>query len=156
MTRSTRGLLLAGLQLLLLLGVGGKLALDRARYPSVWVPTVPVDPSDPFRGRYVRLQVAVTPRGTLEEPASSRVRLVVEGDSLVAYPSELPGAVLLRAAPWRDTTFAVISTPLAFFIPEDIPDPSILPVTQRLWVEVTVPPRGPPRPIRLAVREDGS
>lgn len=45
---------------------------------------------------------------------------------------------------------------VAFFIPEDVADPSIRPDGEELWVEVTVPPTGPPRPIRLGVqRGDG-
>ncbi len=45
---------------------------------------------------------------------------------------------------------------IAYFIPEDVADPSIRPAGETLWVEVTVPPTGPPRPIRLGVkRGDG-
>jgi uncharacterized membrane-anchored protein len=41
---------------------------------------------------------------------------------------------------------------VAYFIPEDVADPSIRPAGETLWVEVTVPRDGPPRPIRLGVR----
>ena len=44
---------------------------------------------------------------------------------------------------------------LAFFIPEHIPDPSIRAAGEELWAEVTLPRKGPPRPIRLAVKKDG-
>ncbi|HET7694915.1 MAG TPA: GDYXXLXY domain-containing protein [Vicinamibacterales bacterium] len=44
---------------------------------------------------------------------------------------------------------------LAFFIPEHIPDPSIREPGEELWAEVTLPRKGPPRPIRLAVKKDG-
>lgn len=44
---------------------------------------------------------------------------------------------------------------LAFFIPEHIPDPSIRAADEELWAEVTLPRKGPPRPIRLAVKKDG-
>jgi len=46
-------------------------------------------------------------------------------------------------------------TLLAYFIPEHVPDPSLRPPGEELWVEVTLPRRGPPRPIRLAVKKDG-
>jgi hypothetical protein len=46
------------------------------------------------------------------------------------------------------------SRPLAFFIPENIPDPSVRQPGEELWVEVTLPKEGPPRPIRLAVKTD--
>ena len=44
---------------------------------------------------------------------------------------------------------------LAFFIPEHVPDPSIRAPGEELWVELTLPKAGPPRPIRLGVRKDG-
>lgn len=49
-----------------------------------------------------------------------------------------------------------LANALAFFIPEKVPDPSRQPAGEALWVEVTVPPRGPPRPIRLGVMKKGS
>jgi hypothetical protein len=45
--------------------------------------------------------------------------------------------------------------PVAFFIPEHVPDPSRRPPGEELWVEVSVPAQGPPRPIRLGVKKDG-
>ena len=45
--------------------------------------------------------------------------------------------------------------PVAFFIPESVVDPSIRQAGEELWVEVTVPRRGSPRPIRLGVKRDG-
>jgi hypothetical protein len=36
-----------------------------------------------------------------------------------------------------------------------VPDPSIRAPGEELWVEVTLPRRGPPRPIRLGVKKDG-
>lgn len=45
-----------------------------------------------------------------------------------------------------------LGQPVPFFIPEHVPDPSIRPSGETLWVEVTLPPEGPPRPIRLGVK----
>jgi hypothetical protein len=45
--------------------------------------------------------------------------------------------------------------PVAFFIPEHVPDPSRRAPGEELWVEVTVPKKGPPRPIRLGVKKNG-
>lgn len=42
--------------------------------------------------------------------------------------------------------------PVAFFIPPNVPDPSVLAPGEELWVEVSVPAKGSPRPIRLEVR----
>jgi hypothetical protein len=48
-----------------------------------------------------------------------------------------------------------LAEPLAYFIPEHVPDPSRRPAGEELWVEVTVPRAGAPRPIRLGVKKDG-
>jgi hypothetical protein len=48
-----------------------------------------------------------------------------------------------------------LSEPLAYFIPEHVPDPSVRPDNEELWAEVTVPPSGAPRPIRLGVKSNG-
>ena len=45
--------------------------------------------------------------------------------------------------------------PLAFFIPEHVPDPSIRAAGEELWVQVSVPENGPPRPIQLGVKRNG-
>ena len=39
-------------------------------------------------------------------------------------------------------------------IPEHVPDPSRRPAGEELWVEVTIPRAGAPRPIRLGVKKD--
>lgn len=107
MSPFAKGLLVAGLHVALIATLGGKLLLDRATRPRVWVHVLPVDPDSPLRGRYVRLRVQET------------------------------------------------NERLAFFIPEHVPDPSIRPAGEELWAEVTLPRKGPPRPIRLAVKKDG-
>jgi hypothetical protein len=45
--------------------------------------------------------------------------------------------------------------PLAFFIPEGVPDPGRRAPGEELWVEVTLPKKGPLRPIRLGVKREG-
>src|SRR5689334_17961281 len=52
-----KGLILAGLQALMVLSLTGKLLYDRATCPRVWVRTAPWDPSLPIRGRYLSLQL---------------------------------------------------------------------------------------------------
>jgi hypothetical protein len=49
----------------------------------------------------------------------------------------------------------VLAEPLAYFIPEHAPDPSRRAPGEELWVEVTIPRAGAPRPIRLGVKRDG-
>ncbi len=45
---------------------------------------------------------------------------------------------------------------IAFFIPEHVPDPSRRAPGEELWAEVTIPRKGPPRPIRLGVKKNGA
>lgn len=142
-----RGIQLLVLQLLLVGVVYGRLAYDRVTLPRVWARTVPVDPNDPFRGRYVRLWLeAADARGA---DSLELVRFTVDGGRLVAVTSTHPRAVPVRSSePGRVVTIA----PVAFFIPENIPDPSVRPSGQELWAEVTVLPRGLPRPLRVELR----
>jgi hypothetical protein len=49
----------------------------------------------------------------------------------------------------------LLDQPLAYFIPEHVPDPSRRAEGEELWVEVTLPRRGAPRPIRLGVKKGG-
>ena len=130
MRRPVRGLILAGLQLALVASLGGQLLLDRWLRPRIWLRAQAVDPDLPVRGRYVRLRVRL-PRH-LQASAAPSVRPVQSGVGG-------PGATQI----------------LAFFIPAQGPDPSRWPPGEELWVEVTVPRRGPLRPIRLAVLKDG-
>ena len=130
MNATQRGLLLALIQVALVSSLGGKLLIDRATRPRVWVKAVPYDPSTPFRGRYVRLRLItseIMPGG--DHPAPGETPSIPEGIGS--------------------------NEPVAFFIPENIPDPSVRPAGEELWVEVTIPKEGPPRPIRLGVKKDG-
>jgi uncharacterized membrane-anchored protein len=139
-----KGLVVAAVQMLLVASVGAKFLFDRANYPRVWVETAPIDPDLPIRGRYVRLGVLVD------------ARLEVSNDRLVAI-EDASGAHFVSSVPCDSETCWRLSEPLAYFIPEDIEDPSRRPAEERLWVEVTVPPTGAPRPIQLGVRKkDGA
>jgi hypothetical protein len=48
-----------------------------------------------------------------------------------------------------------LDRPVDFYIPEHAIDPTGLRHGEELWIEVTLPPKGPPRPIQLALRQDG-
>jgi hypothetical protein len=50
---------------------------------------------------------------------------------------------------------ALLTEPVAYFIREHAADPSVRPPGEQLWAEVTIPRRGPPRPIRLGVWKEG-
>lgn len=151
-----RGIGVAVLQCLLVLSVAGKYALDRERLPRAWAKAVPFDPNLPIRGRYVSLRLEADGMAGSQDRWTSATwtsatlsarngRLFAEG---VLFDT---GVHVVRwgTGPWR------IAEPVAFFISEHVPDPSRRPPGEELWVEVSVPRRGEPRPIRLAVKKDG-
>ena len=156
MTPLRKGLVVAAMHVALVAGVGGKLLVDRATAPRAWVRTAPVDPDLPIRGRYVRLQLEAVPDATFVAPLSydRPVSLRVTNDRLVAVPADV-SPVHARIAARGEERIALIAEPVAYFIPEHVNDPSIRPEGEELWVEVTVPENGPPRPIRLGVRAGG-
>ncbi len=152
-----KGLVVALLHVLIVAGLGAKLLIDRALLPRVWARTGPIDPDLPIRGRYVRLQIEVEPSGGLAVSPEGNwvpVALNAGGDRLLATPS--PGSRLhVRAVPRDGHQVFVLTRPLAHFIPEHVRDPSRPEAGEELWVEVTVPARGAPRPIRLGVKKNG-
>jgi hypothetical protein len=164
MTPLIKGLVIAAVQVGLVASVGAKLLYDRVTQPRVWALAAPYDPNLPIRGRYVSLQLVVEPRGVREiKPGSvsqppQSINLRVEGNRLVAeanapQPDYDPSDLHLRFIERRGEKLAMLAEPVAFFITEHIPDPSRRQEGEELWVEVTIPKKGPPRPIRLGVKK---
>ena len=60
----------------------------------------------------------------------------------------------LRFIQRQNEKIAVLDRPVPFFIPEHVTDPSRRAPGEELWVEVTIPKKGPPRPIRLGVSKN--
>src|SRR5215475_9733517 len=162
MTLLVKGLVIAAVHVGLVASLGAKLLYDRATLPRVWALTTPYDPNLPIRGRYVSLQLVVEPRGVREtKPGLASPQLInlrVEGDRLVAEATARPedsdpSDLHLRFIDRRGEKLAVLAEPVAFFIPEHIPDPSRHQQGEELWAEVTIPKKGLPRPIRLGVKK---
>ena len=148
MTGLTKGLILCGVQTAMVLSIGGKMLMDRATLPRIWVQARPFDPNLPIRGRYVRLSIEAEARDFPAGAVYDQARYTVEDGKLVARPAA------------NDGTGTMVSNGLAreqvaYFIPEHVPDPSRRAADEELWAEVTVPRRGPPRPIRLGVKKNG-
>lgn len=158
MTRRDAGLVLAAVHVALVGSLGLKLLADRASLPRGWARSQPFDPSTPFRGRYVRLGLVIplsNPDTTRGPYADAGVRLELQGDRVVGSidDSVVSPRVQLRHDQGRWS--ARLAQPVAYFIPEHVPDPSVRPGGEELWAEVTIPKKGPPRPIRLGVMKDG-
>jgi uncharacterized membrane-anchored protein len=150
--RLKKGLIVAALHLAIVGSVGVKLLVDRATRPRVWARTAPIDPDDPLRGRYVRLRVEGEPID-LGDASNISVRLT-EWKGLLAF-TPASGRLTASLSTRDGRRVAILNQPLAFFIPEHVPDPSARAPGEELWVEVTLPKQGAPRPIRLAVKKDG-
>ncbi len=159
MKLARRGLLLAVLHLAIVAGVAGKYLIDRSTLPRAWVKAAPFDPNLPIRGRYVRLAIEVTLRDAQPQPTTrpgrvggvggDHVKLSVDNGQLVATATERGTGVRLRYG-----STSTLAEPVVFFIPEHIPDPARRAQGEELWVEVSVPGKGPPRPVRLGVKRD--
>lgn len=168
-----KGLAVAALHVAIVASLGATLLVDRATRPRVWARAAPVDPNLPIRGRYVSLRVEaeIGPGLNLSVPDTTTmpdgrvvttsfvsptpVALVVRNDTLVALPTNGHGIPRATMRIREGKRVALLAEPLAYFIPEHAIDPSLRPAGEELWVEVTVPASGAPRPIRLGVKRGG-
>ena len=154
MSNRGRSLLIGGIHLLLVASLTGKLIVDRVTLPRGWARAVAYDPDLPIRGRYVSLTLIVPPVDSATTDSLYRNyfgHLTVVGDRV---KSTFGTADVDQSVHWTvraGDSVLVLHDPVAFFIPDGVPDPSIRPAGEALWAEVTIPRRGPPRPIRLGV-----
>jgi hypothetical protein len=179
-----KGVLLAVVQVALVASLGAKLKWDRTHLPRVWAKVQTYDPDLPIRGRYLALRLQVKPvratqhrsggGGALSgweavEPKRELKRLLSDltesyvNVSLRAEKNELVGEVVEPPQGYtvvlRDTAAGregFLQEPVLYFLPEHAPDPWQQARGGELWAEVSVPPNGPPRPIRLAIKHGDS
>ena len=174
------------IQLALVSSIAAKYLYQRAACPRVWTRTAVYDPELLMRGRYLSLQMTVDGcRSTLDSakqarfprnvdgttrpdgysiraqmPVSFRAKLKVENNRLLAIripEADLRSRGQMVAARPNDACDAErLQTPVNFYIAEHAALPTPLKAGQELWIEVTVPPNGPPRPIQLALKDGGA
>jgi hypothetical protein len=159
-----KGMAVAIIHILIVLSLGGKLLYDRATRPRVWVRTGSVDPGLPIRGRYLTLNLEVhapdfkpmeqrAPVFKMQpEYTSSYVELAVENGQLMAHRTERHTDMTINSWSQRQNRgegLFLLSSQVDFFIPEHAEAPHLA-AGDELWAEVTVPKKGPPRPIQLA------
>jgi hypothetical protein len=167
MSRLTKGLILAGIQLAIVASLGAKLALDRARLPRAWAKVRSFDPDLPIRGRYLALQLVVhvqptgenqagSARPEYKNPCSMWGKLLATNGQLEATPTDYDHGVSLLACQVPNQKDVLLAQPVLFFLPEHAENPMNMARGGELWAEVTVPKKGPPRPIRLAVKKGNS
>ena len=173
------------IQVLIVSTVALKYLYQRATCPRVWTRAAAYDPTLIMRGRYLSLQLTVdgcgstlpsaknaqfprnvngvpsSPNFTVNAPdcLSFQARLAVRDNKLTAIrvpESESSSATQsVSASPGSLCDQMRLSIPVDFYIAEHASDPSWVKTGQQLWIEVTVPPKGPPRPLQLALKDNG-
>jgi hypothetical protein len=173
------------IQLVLVSSIAVKYLYQRSTCPRVWTRTVMYDPSLIMRGRYLSMQLTVdgcqstlpsakqagfprnldgVPNGTnfsiaATQPVVFPAKLAVNGNKLAAI--RIPenddlasGQNVMAVSGWSCDQMR-LSDPVNFYLAEHATSPLPVGPGQELWVEVTIPPKGPPRPIQLALKDHG-
>ena len=178
-------LVLLLIQLTIVSSIAAKYLYERFTCPRVWTRTVVYDPELLMRGRYASLQLLVDgckstlpsaeqaamphdvkglPVGNVyniraDQPVQFSARLAVEENKLEAIripeSQNQSGAQTVTATPGLSCTEMRLDSPIDFYLAEHAKNPAIFSAGQELWVEVTVPPKGPPRPTQLAIKDNG-
>jgi len=169
MSSRNRAIALIVIQCLLVSSITAKYLYERATRPRVWVRAAQYDPNLPMRGRYLALSpvVDVCALG-LKPPADNKsphwfegaeVQLIARDGKLAAVDAKgrLPRGDFQRVMLTDRTSCerAPVSPAIDYFVPENAHSPFPLKPGQELWMEVTVPPSGPPRAIQLALSDSG-
>lgn len=182
---SVASLSLLILQLMLVSAVAAKYEVDRWRFPRVWTRAFGYDPQLPLRGRYLALQLRVDGcESTLPSAAQARFPRDVNGSAIPGpfivgqFPTVRFPAVLsvekgrLEAVRIQDEDkrhegqivdawagascdAMMLDRPVDFYIPDNASALFPLKPGQELWIEATIPPEGPPRPMQLAIKQSG-
>jgi hypothetical protein len=176
-------LVLLAIQLVLVSSVAARYLYQRLTCPRVWTRAELSLGSQPMRGRYISLPLTangcrstlpsakqaifprnvdgttrpdgftVTPVQLVHFPAS----LKVEDNKLLAIRLQNPrgpsDGVTVVADPGSPCDQMRLAVPADFYLAKSATIPMPLQPNQELWVEVTVPPQGPPRPLQLAIKE---
>jgi hypothetical protein len=179
-------LALLAIQLVLVSSIAAKYLYQRATCPRVWTRAAAYDPSLIMRGRYLSLQLQVDGcRSTLPSAKQANFPRDINGAAIqgpyairsernVEFPSDLkvdgnkllairtteeeysPSAQRVTVRTGAPCDQMRLVNPVDFYIPEHAVDPTGLKPGQELWIEVTVPPKGPPRPTQLALKDNGA
>jgi hypothetical protein len=180
---SGTSLVLLAVQLALVSSIAAKVLYQRWSCPRVWTRAVAYDPEMVMRGRYLSLQLMVDGcQSTLPSAAEAEMPRNKDGvptgkfysiraNQFVQFPAQLkvvdkkllairlaesdesPHGVSVGAAPGTSCEDLHVLEPVDFYIAEKATSPTPVKPGQELWIEVTVPPQGPPRPIQLALKD---
>jgi hypothetical protein len=173
------------IQLAIVSTIAAKYLYQRLTCPRVWTRARVYDPELLLRGRYLSEQLMVdgcqstlpsaelarmprdkdgVPTGKVfsvnaDGPVRFTARILVKNNKLIAIriPEPADGDGGQQVAAWPGSTCAEmrLDMPVDFYIPEHADVPTNMGSGQELWMEVTVPPKGPPRPVQLALKDHG-
>jgi hypothetical protein len=183
---SLTSLLLLVVQLGIVSTIAGKYLYQRWSCPRVWTRATMYDPQLPMRGRYLSMQLVVDGcKSTLPSAKEAVMPRNVDGvqtgktytihsDQAVRFPANLkveggkllairipegngrPDELTVEGRPGDSCENLRLDEPVDFYIAQTAAAPGPLKVGQELWIEVTVPSKGPPRPIQLAMKDGGA
>ena len=92
-------------------------------------------------------------------PVLFPAELKVENNQLVAVQitdeEQQEAGQMVEAPPGAACQQFRLAEPVDYYIAEHAADPSWTKPGQELWIEVTLPPKGPPRPLALAIKDNG-
>jgi hypothetical protein len=160
-----KGLVIALLHVAIVSSLGAKLLYDRVHRPRIWIKSAVYDPDLPIRGKYLSLSIEVPGEGFTEQNpnfgsyagpdfTSYRCNLVLRGDQLVAVGTQ-SGELFANIRRRDNGLVAIINGETAYFLPEHKNGPLLHDRSEELWIEATIPRKGPPRPIRLGTKKNG-
>jgi hypothetical protein len=157
-----KSVVLGAIQLVIVLSLGAKLLYDRATRPRVWVLTQGYDPDLPIRGRYLTQRLRMRGEGLVFGPDGNArwanrqwAYFEVRDNKLIARGTGSGSGGWVTVQGTTDGgTEAVSEEPVLLFIPEHAVTPTFKP-GEEMSIEVTVPAKGPPRPLRIGIKKDG-
>jgi hypothetical protein len=165
MSGTRKGLIVGAIQIALVLSLGAKLLSDRITRPRGWALAQVYDPDMPIRGRYLaeRLQLSAqgftyrAPEKYLGEWETNRqwAYLEVRDGQVVANAQGSGAGTWVYLHKNADSTVVAYTEEIVLVFISDTANIPALKTGQELWVEVTLPAKGPPRPIRIAIKANG-
>ncbi len=128
---------------------GRRMPKHSAVRQASWIPTQPRRRAQRNQLRHHAPQPVVFPaRLTVNENKLVAIRIPENDDSAAGE-----SVVAASGAPCNQMR---LSEAVNFYLAEHATSPLPVKTGQELWVEVTVPPQGPPRPIQLALKDNGA
>jgi hypothetical protein len=177
MTFARTSIALLAIQLAVVSSIAAKYLYQRSTCPKVWTCAVAYDPSMVMRGRYISARLYADACGLLPDQTKD---VVANASRVPGYLDMADGSTFLQGKigasqgklavlyiekgkakktdqqlVWPqsgDCSKVALWTPVDFYLSEKAQSPFPLLKGSELWVEVTVPPKGPPRPLAMAIK----